>query len=176
MIQEAVADAPSETVDVEAAGAPGEAEGDADGSASEADANGAAPLPDGEAPVVKRKTRRGSRGGKNRRKKPAGAAAGGAESDGETDADDDGAVAVALIEGDVTATDEAIEPDEGTVDIVVLEPEAPQTAPEPAAGTEPAEVEPVAEATPEPDEASAADSDDPGYVPMSEWLDDFDRR
>ena len=35
-----------------------------------------AAVTDGEAPVVKRKTRRGSRGGKNRRKKPAGAAAG----------------------------------------------------------------------------------------------------
>ena len=39
-----------------------------------------------------------------------------------------------------------------------------------------AETEPVAEPTPEADEPSAAESDDPGYVPMSEWLDDFDRR
>ena len=37
-----------------------------------------------------------------------------------------------------------------------------------------AESEPVAET--EPDEPSEAESDDPGYVPMSEWLDDFDRR
>ena len=43
-------------------------------------------MTDGEAPVVvKRKTRRGSRGGKNRRKKPAGAAAGLAEAEGETE-------------------------------------------------------------------------------------------
>ena len=84
---------------------------------------------------------------------------------------------VALIEDDVIATDEAVEPDESTVDIAVVEPEAPQTAPEPAADPEPAaEAEPVAERTPEPDESAAAESDDPGYVPMSEWLDDFDRR
>jgi len=115
-------------------------------------------------------------GGKNRRKKPAGAAAGVAESDGEAEVDDEGAVAVALIESDVITPDEAAEPDESPVDIAVLEPEAPQTAPE-AAETEPeAEVEPVAEATPEADEPSAGESDDPGYVPMSEWLDDFDRR
>ena len=31
-------------------------------------------------------------------------------------------------------------------------------------------------ADPEEDEPSAAESEDPGYVPMSEWLDDFDRR
>jgi hypothetical protein len=37
-------------------------------------------------------------------------------------------------------------------------------------------VEPVAERRPELDESAAAESDDPGYVPMSEWLDDFDRR
>ena len=39
-----------------------------------------------------------------------------------------------------------------------------------------AETEPAAEPTPEEDEPSAAESEDPGYVPMSEWLDDFDRR
>jgi ribonuclease G len=178
VIQKAVAVAPVEAADLEAVGAADEAESDvADDSAPEADANGAAPLPDGDAPAVKRKTRRGSRGGKNRRKKPAGAAAGGTESEGETELDDDGAVAVALIEDDVIATDEAVEPDESTVDIAVVEPEAPQTAPEPAADPEPAaEAEPVAERRPELDESAAAESDDPGYVPMSEWLDDFDRR
>ena len=31
-------------------------------------------------------------------------------------------------------------------------------------------------ATPDADEPESAESDDPGYVPMSEWLDDFDRR
>ncbi len=38
------------------------------------------------------------------------------------------------------------------------------------------EVSTVTVYTPEPDEPSAAESEDPGYVPMSEWLDDFDRR
>ena len=148
---------------------------DADGSTEddltpEADANGAATAgTDGEAPVVKRKTRRGSRGGKNRRKKPAGAAAGLAA---EGEAEGESAVAVALVENDVTDTDEAAE---ATVEIAVAEPfeepitpeHTPETAPEPMAETERAA---------EPDEPSVAESGDPGYVPMSEWLDDFDRR
>ena len=77
-----------------------------------------------------------------------------------------------LVENDVTDTDEAAE---ATVEIAVAEPfeepiapeHTPETAPEPMAETERAA---------EPDEPSVAESGDPGYVPMSEWLDDFDRR
>jgi hypothetical protein len=46
---------------------------------------------------------------------------------------------------------------------------------EPESVVEPEPV--VAEtAAPAPDESAAAESDAPDYVPMSEWLDDFDRR
>jgi hypothetical protein len=38
-----------------------------------------------------------------------------------------------------------------------------------------AEIDPV-DAVPDPDEPEGADASTPGYVPMSEWLDDFDRR
>ena len=96
-----------------------------------------------------------------------------AEADGETETDDDGAVAVALIESDVIAADEAAEPDESAVEIAVLEPEAPETAPE-AVRAEATSRSP--RRRPDADEPTAAEADDPGYVPMSEWLDDFDRR
>ena len=90
---------------IEAGEAPAEAGVDAsaeDDSAPEADANGTAPdAVDGDTPVVvKRKTRRGSRGGKNRRKKPAGVAAGLAEGEADTEIDSEAAVAVAVIESD----------------------------------------------------------------------------
>jgi len=112
---------------------------DSAGPSDDADGDGDGPT------VVKRKTRRGSRGGKNRRKKPAvGATEAAVESETEPDADaDDGAVVLTVVE---------VHP----------------------AGTAP---EPVAEAV-EPPVASAAegDTDAAGYVPMSEWVDDFDRR
>ena len=90
---------------------------------SEGDGDGAAP---------RKRTRRGSRGGRNRKKKPAVAANG------------DGA---------------APEPEAGETDTVPTE-----------ANGEPALLEPV------PAEASADAPDEAGYVPMSEWIEDFDRR
>jgi predicted RNA-binding protein with TRAM domain len=80
----------------------------------------------------KKKTRRGSRGGKNRRKKPAGATAAAA----------------------AAASENGSEPD-----------------PEPEAAEE---LDPVLEPEPEPEaETQAAQEEDWGYVPMSEWGDEF---
>jgi ribonuclease G len=84
----------------------------------------------------KKKTRRGSRGGKNRRKKPAGATAA----------------------ATAAASENGSEPDP--------EPEAAE-APEPVV-----ELEPEPEAEPEA-ETPAAQDEDWGYVPMSEWGDEF---
>ena len=81
----------------------------------------------------KKKTRRGSRGGKNRRKKPVGAAA-------EAPA----------------ASENGSEPE-------------PEREVEPALVAEP---EPVLEPEPEA-ETAAAQEDEWGYVPMSEWGDEF---
>jgi hypothetical protein len=91
-------------------------------------------------PAVKRKTRRGSRGGRNHRKKPA--VVGEADVDAEAGAEA------------VTAVAEVPDEDDGEVDDLPV-----VVAPEPAA------------------ESTAQDvPSDAGYVPMSEWLDDFDRR
>ncbi len=175
VVQEAVVDAPVEAVELS---------GDHDdASEPEADADQVATAEgEGDAPVVKRKTRRGSRGGKNRRKKPAGAAA--ALADGETEAEDEVTVgAVAVIESDADDTDSigsdvASEPREVVIEAVVVEESAETTeAIEPTASPEPvAEAEPAAEPEPAGDEPVAGEPDDPGYTPMSEWLDDFDRR
>jgi hypothetical protein len=106
--------------------------------------------------VVKRKTRRGSRGGKNRRKKPAAGVAVAAA---------DGAVAVGAVTVEIERPEE-----DGRADGL---PELAAVAMADAV----VEPEPVAEAAaPEPDESAGAVSDAPDYVPMSEWLDDFDRR
>ena len=96
---------------------PPESDG-ADTPAPDGDGNGAAP---------RKRTRRGSRGGRNRRKKP---------------------VAVEGAEESAAAPEDGVEEPEEVVEAVV----ATATAP----------VEP---------EAPTGD----GYVPMSEWLDDFDR-
>jgi len=126
-----------------------ESEASADGVAVESDAP----------PVVKRKTRRGSRGGKNHRKKPVATgdavAIGEGEPNGVVNLDDespapvlhDAAVAVAAVEREV-----AVEP--AVADASPAEPEA-ETPAAPGAASEQGEA---------------------GYVPMSEWLDDFDRR
>jgi ribonuclease G len=112
---------------------------------------------DGEqAPTPKKRTRRGTRGGRNRKRKPA-AANGDAVAD-STDGDD--------LPEDLDEVPEAVDGVPVDLDSV---PEAP--AEEPAAET----VEPVA------DEvaavvASDGDSEAEGYVPMSEWIGDFDRR
>ncbi len=104
-------------------------------------------LGDVDAPAaVKRKTRRGSRGGRNRRKKPAAVA--GAEVEVEPDVEADveaGAVAV-VVESAAADAEQGGE----LPKLIVSDP---------------------AEETATPEEAPA-----PGYVPMSEWLDDFDRR
>ena len=77
VLQEVIAETQVEAVEVPTETHDDEPGADFD-SVSEADANGAAAVTaDGDAPVVvKRKTRRGSRGGRDRRKKPAGAATG----------------------------------------------------------------------------------------------------
>jgi ribonuclease G len=97
--------------DIPADEAPGSAEPEAEAASTDG------------APARKR-TRRGSRGGRNRRRKPAAA------------------------NGDVAVADAA-------------EPSADGQAP-------------VDGAAPEPEAERTAD--EPGYVPMSEWIDDFDRR
>ena len=103
---------------------------------------------DGETPpVVKKKTRRGTRGGRNRRKKTAAANA------GEPDAE--GGVVTAVADGRVE--DEPVEH------------EAP--APEESVDEAAAEVHVDA-----PEPAETEETAETGYVPMSEWLDDFDRR
>ncbi len=96
----------------------------------------------------KKRTRRGTRGGR-RRKKPA---TNGAPSDAGDDA---------------SGQDEV-----GQVEPVV---EAEAEADAPAEQDEVREVEPVAEAEAE-GEAPADEQDDQEYVPMSEWIEDFDSR
>ena len=73
---------------------------------------------DGAVAPVKKKTRRGSRGGKNRRKKPAGAAAATAEADAEVDAE----VETVELEVEEAPEPEALEP-------VAAEPPAPERDP-----------------------------------------------
>ena len=130
------------------AGSDSHTEAVADGAGTDdAAANGAA---DGEtSPVVKRKTRRGSRGGKNHRKKIATA-------DASTDAEGETNGAVAL-ESESQA----------------LAPEAVVAAAEPDVVATPTAA-PIVESPSDAPDASS--SDEAGYVPMSEWLDDFDRR
>jgi len=145
VVQEAVGDVPLDTE-------PDEPDADSDETPDATD--------DGEAPVVKRKTRRGSRGGKNRRKKPA-AEGDAAEADGEADA----GVAVAVVDDADAPADDDAETENETAELV---PEVATVA-EIVVDIEP---EPAAE----PDEPAVSDEESPGYVPMSEWLDDFDRR
>ena len=127
-----------------------------------------APAADGEngdgAATVKRKTRRGSRGGRNRRKKPPGS--------GEAATVDelDGADLNGVSDGRIKGAEESADTHGDTA---------------PAAAVESKHVAPVASAKqPVVDQAPATDSGDQGeapaatdgYVPMSEWADDFDRR
>jgi len=153
VIQEAVAEGAIEATAVDV---------DLDGDAGPDDAPSVGVDADG-AVVVKRKTRRGSRGGKNRRKKPA--AVDGAAVDGEG-----AAAAVATVELESPAADGHPHDLQEPASVPVVEPVV-----EPESVVEPEPV--VAEtAAPAPDESAAAESDAPDYVPMSEWLDDFDRR
>ena len=127
------------------------AEGPASAESGSTDADGP--------PVVKRKTRRGSRGGKNHRKKPAATGDGVAVVDGESNG-----AAVLDAESSAPALQDlpvavaAVEPDVA-VDSSVADASSTAAAHEaPARPTE------------------APQQGDEGYVPMSEWLDDFDRR
>ena len=129
-----------------------------DDSAPEADANGAAARRGRRrcAVVVKRKTRRGSRGGKNRRKKPAGAAAGLA-AEGEAETDGEAAVAVAVIESDVTDTRRGLRPTRPRSRSQCSSRSSRSSLPSRAGRSEP-----VAETDAEPDEPSAAESERSG--------------
>jgi ribonuclease G len=142
LIHEAIADVVPDEADTTV-------DGDADGEDTAATGETAVPL-DGAAPAPKKRTRRGSRGGRNRKKKPVGAEA--AAGNGSVDAADEGAeLGEPPVRPEAPA---AVTPDESPA-------EGPDEA-EP----EPETIEAAAEAAP------AAE----GYVPMSEWLDDFDRR
>ncbi len=85
---------------------------------------------DGEAPPPKKRTRRGTRGGRNRKRKPA--AANGDLAEGSSEEEPSG--------------------------VVVDGAEAPEPAPA------------------SPPEHAANEAPEGGYVPMSEWIEDFDRR
>jgi len=151
VIQEAVADGATEVTAV-----------DLDAEAVLDDAPSVGEDADG-AVVVKRKTRRGSRGGKNRRKKPA--AIDGVAVDGEGTV---AAVAMVEIESPVAdgRADDLPEPAPVAVVEQVVEHE-PAVEPEPVVSET---------AAPAPGDLAAVESETPDYVPMSEWLDDFDRR
>ena len=162
VIQEAVAEGAVETTAADA-------DLDAEAGLDDAPTLGA----DGDGPVVvKRKTRRGSRGGKNRRKKPAAVdGVAGVAAGGEADAT---GVATVEIESPEDGHDVGDVPELASVPVAdpVVEPES-SVEPEPIVEPEPVVAETAA---PAPDESAAAESDAPDYVPMSEWLDDFDRR
>ena len=117
-------------------------------------------------PVAKRKTRRGSRGGRSRSKKPA---ALGAEGIADAATDAGAEPETGLSEGGVEEVDSVI----ATPAISVSETETltVKNGPMVVAAERAAE-------TPTPD-APHDNNDEPseaGYVPMSEWLGDFDRR
>jgi len=115
--------------------------------AEPAGAEAEAPSENGTAPA-KKKTRRGSRGGKNRRKRTAAAGA------------TNGAEPATEAEPDVVDAPEELE--------ALDEPEAP----EPVADPEP-ELEPVQAAVPAEKPPADDAEDEWGYVPMSEWGDDL---
>jgi ribonuclease G len=122
---------------------------------------GAEAATNGQVPA-KKKTRRGSRGGRNR-KKPAGATAAAAATNGSEPAAD----------ADPDDEPEAIEEREIGPEPATLP--SLEAEPEPAAESEPeAEVEPETAPEPEPEAADAgSENGDWGYVPMSEWGDDL---
>jgi len=98
---------------------------------------------DGDGAAPKKRTRRGSRGGRNRKKK-----------------------ATTAANGDGAEATELGEPDAAETVAVPLETNGD------GAPTEPAPTMSAAEA----DDASTDSPDEAGYVPMSEWIEDFDRR
>jgi ribonuclease G len=104
---------------------------------------------DGDGAASRKRTRRGSRGGRNRKKKTTAAVNG------------DGAEAAEAAEASA-----ATEPDAAEIAAVELETNGDTAPPEPAAK------EVVVQAA----DASAESAEEAGYVPMSEWIEDFDRR
>ena len=144
---------------------------------------------DGTGAPVKKKTRRGSRGGRNRRKKPVGegASVDGAAADGVDAAD----VEPSAVDAE-SAVAESVEAEEASAP-VIRAPRPRATAASRAAKARPAVVVEPAAASSEPgaddgqatpaasERAPEVDRDgdaEPaaGYVPMSEWIDDFDPR
>ncbi len=108
---------------------------------------------DGAVTPVKRKTRRGSRGGKNHRKKPVATGEAGAVEEGESN----GAVARVVESSEPAA-------DHGAAAVAAAEPAVAVVSPAEAAAAAPSAP------------AATSEQGEAGYVPMSEWLDDFDRR
>jgi len=134
--------------------------GDGPEANAETDAPAEGVSPPGDAPpVVKRKTRRGSRGGKNHRKKTVATGDAVAIGQGEPNG-------VVDLDGGSPA------PDVHDTEVVVAAVEREVAVESAVADTSPAEPEIEAPAAP----AAVPEQGDAGYVPMSEWLDDFDRR
>jgi len=104
---------------------------------------------DGDGAAPRKRTRRGSRGGRNRKKKTTAAVNG------------DGAEATEAAEASA-----ATEPDAAESAAVELETNGDTAPPEPAPKEVAVEVA----------DASADSAEEAGYVPMSEWIEDFDRR
>ncbi len=143
---------------------------------------------DGQTPAPRKRTRRGSRGGRNRKKKPAAAGGDGTGEGGdgvpeavgadastddgsapETGADEpshDGALAARV------SSDANGEVSEIVADVDLAEPRA-EHADEPAA-TESRAAADSGERAADDVESETPDVDG-GYVPMSQWIDDFDR-
>jgi ribonuclease G len=159
----------------------------------------------GEAPKPKKKTRRGSRGGRNRKKKPATAeAAADNETDGATEEDPEAPRAVTIhVPGDNLGRDGAAEP--GPVDEAPVEPDA-EAAEEPTTGEGEEAPKPKkktrrgsrggrnrkkkpaaaarngteAASEPGPEESPEAEPSSSNgefdYVPMSEWADELEAK
>jgi hypothetical protein len=124
---------------------------------------------------VRKRTRRGSRGGRNRRKKPAGAAANGAVA--VVDAEDEPLEHVepelAVVEDEAVVADAIVAEEESVVEEAVAEePVLEEPVLEQAVLEEPVVEEPGAEEA-EVDVADDAPDGEWTYTPMSDWgLDD----
>ncbi|MGL6278739.1 MAG: TRAM domain-containing protein, partial [Gaiella sp.] len=119
----------------------------------------------------KKRTRRGSRGGRGRRKKPA-ASGDGVGTDGDVTAETGGAPADAG-EDDASGNGAAATPGSAPPAPRAASRTRAKSAASAPAATPPADDQPEdgAGTTPAVEAAQAPD----GYVPMSEWLDDFER-
>jgi len=130
---------------------------------------------DGEQSVPKKRTRRGSRGGRNRKKKPvaADASANGqgtvATDGGEPSVSSGGEPSVSSGGKPSVSSGSAPSVSSGEPPVPSGDGRAePEPEPEPEAA--------VAEPEPEPATVARPEEDGEGYVPMSEWIEDFDRR